>query len=170
MRIWIDADAAPRDVKDVVFKAAARLQIETVLVANSPQSIPKSATTVRSVVVSQGANVADRYIVVHSRAGDLAVTADIPLAAELVAKQVRVIDPRGEEYSESNIAARLSMRDFLDELRGTGVQTGGAAPYGAKEKKAFASAFDRILVRLIRAAAKTSRAANTSQRAGDESQ
>ncbi len=150
MKIWIDADAAPRDVKDVVFRAAGRLGIETILVANSAQPIPKSATTVRSVIVCQGANVADQYIVVHSQDGDLAITADIPLAAELVDKKVAVIDPRGDEYNESNIAARLSMRDFLDELRGTGAATGGAAPYSQKDKKSFASSFDRILTKLSR--------------------
>lgn len=150
MKIWIDADAAPREVKDVVFRAADRLGIETILVANSAQPIPKSATTVRSVIVRQGANVADQYIVVHSQGGDLVITADIPLAAQLVDKQVIVIDPRGDEYNDSNIAARLSMRDFLDELRGTGAPTGGAAPYSGKDKKAFASSFDRLLTKLMR--------------------
>lgn len=150
MKIWIDADAAPREVKDVVFRAADRLGIETILVANSAQPIPKSATTVRSVIVGQGANVADQYIVVHSQEGDLAITADIPLAAELVDNKVAVIDPRGDEYNQSNIAARLSMRDFLDELRGTGAPTGGAAPYSPKDKKTFASAFDRLLTKLRR--------------------
>ncbi|MCS7465592.1 YaiI/YqxD family protein [Stieleria sp. ICT_E10.1] len=152
MKIWIDADAAPRDVKEVVFRAAARLEIETVLVANSAQPIPRSAVTVRSVIVRQGANVADEYIVVHSQPGDLAVTADIPLAAQLVDKKVAVIDPRGDEYNDSNIAARLSMRDFLDELRGTGAATGGAAPYNAKDKKAFAASFDRLLTKLVKQA------------------
>lgn len=150
MKIWIDADAAPRDVKDVVFRAASRLSIETILVANSPQSIPPASQTVRSVVVRQGANVADQYIVVHSQEGDLAITADIPLAAELVEKKVGVIDPRGDEFNESNIASRLSMRDFMDELRGMGTQTGGAAPYSAKDKKAFASTFDRLLTKHLR--------------------
>lgn len=150
MKIWVDADAAPRPVKDVIFRAADRLGIETVLVANSPQMIPKSALTVRSVVVGQGANVADQYIVVHSQAGDLAVTADIPLAAQLVEGKVAVIDPRGDEYNQSNIASRLSMRDFLDELRGTGAATGGAAPFGPKDTKAFASSFDRLLTKLVK--------------------
>jgi uncharacterized protein YaiI (UPF0178 family) len=150
MKIWIDADAAPRAVKEVVFRAAHRLGIETILVANSPQPIPKSALTVRSVVVGQGANVADQYIVVHSQPGDLAITADIPLAAELVDSRVAVIDPRGDEYNDSNIAARLSMRDFLDELRGTGAPTGGAAPYGPKDTKAFASSFDRLITKLVK--------------------
>ncbi len=148
MKIWIDADAAPRDVKDVIFRAADRLQIETVLVANASQPIPRSATTVRSVLVREGANVADQYIVIHSQPGDLAITADIPLAAELVSKQVAVIDPRGEQYSEANMAARLAMRDFMDELRGTGVPTGGAAPYSPQDKKAFASTFDRLVTKL----------------------
>ena len=150
MKIWIDADAAPREVKDVVFRAADRLGIETILVANSAQPIPKSAVTVRSVIVRQGANVADQYIVVHSQPGDLAITADIPLAAELVENNVAVIDPRGDEYNESNISARLSMRDFLDELRGTGAPTGGAAPYGPRDKKAFASSFDRLVTKLTK--------------------
>jgi uncharacterized protein YaiI (UPF0178 family) len=150
MKIWIDADAAPREVKDVIFRAANRLGIETILVANSAQPIPKSAVTVRSVLVGQGANVADTYIVVHSQAGDLTITADIPLAAELVEKGVAVIDPRGDEYNASNISVRLSMRDFLDELRGTGAPTGGASPYSAKDKKAFASSFDRLLTKLTK--------------------
>ena len=150
MKIWIDADAAPREVKDVVFRAADRLGIETILVANSAQPIPKSAVTVRSVIVRQGANVADQYIVVHSQPGDLAITADIPLAAELVENNVAVIDPRGDEYNASNISARLSMRDFLDELRGTGAPTGGAAPYGPRDKKAFASSFDRLVTKLTK--------------------
>ena len=150
MKIWIDADAAPRDVKEVVFRAASRLEIETVLVANSPQSVPPAAATVRSVVVRQGADVADQYIVVHSQEGDLVVTADIPLAAHLVEKDVAVIDPRGEEYNAANIAGRLSMRNFLDQLRGTGAQTGGAAPYSPQDKRAFAATFDRLLTKLLK--------------------
>ncbi|MCA9137760.1 MAG: YaiI/YqxD family protein, partial [Planctomycetales bacterium] len=150
MKIWVDADATPRPVKEIIFRASDRLGIETILVANSPQTIPKSARHVRSVVVHQGANVADQYIVVHSQPGDLAVTADIPLAAQLVDGRVAVIDPRGDVYNDSNIASRLSMRNFLDHLRGTGTETGGAAPYGPKETKAFASSFDRLLTKLVK--------------------
>ena len=104
MKIWIDADAAPRDVKDVVFRAAKRLSVETVLVANQRIGIPANAETVSMVTVREGADVADRYIVLNSESGDLVVTADIPLAALLVDKQVDVIDPRGESYDASNIA------------------------------------------------------------------
>ena len=150
MKIWIDADAAPREVKEVILRAANRLSVETVLVANAPQPIPRSAVAVRAVMVRQGATVAEQYIVVHSQPGDLAITPDIPLASQLVEKKVAVIDPRGDEYNDSNIAARLSMRDFLDQLRGTGAATGGASPYSAKDKQAFASSFDRLLTKLIR--------------------
>lgn len=153
MKIWIDADAAPRDVKDVVFRAAQRLRVETVLVANQRIAIPASAETVSMVTVREGADVADRYIVKNSEAGDLVVTADIPLAALLVDKQVDVIDPRGEAYDASNIASRLSMRNFMDELRGTGTITGGSRPYGDRDKKAFANTFDRLLTKLLKRAA-----------------
>jgi uncharacterized protein YaiI (UPF0178 family) len=150
MKIWIDADAAPRDVKDVVFRAAKRLGVETILVANQRVAIPANADTVSMVVVREGANVADRYIVSKSTQGDLVVTADIPLAALLVEKNVDVIDPRGEAYDATNIASRLSMRDFMDEMRGAGVVTGGSAPYGDRDKKAFANTFDRLLTKLLK--------------------
>ncbi|MEM9643794.1 MAG: YaiI/YqxD family protein [Planctomycetota bacterium] len=150
VRVWIDADAAPIDVKQVVFRAAKRLGVETILVANQKLTTPGDAPSVRSVQVREGANVADRYIVMNGDAGDLAVTADLPLAADLVAKGIFVIDPRGDEYSAANIASRLSMRNFMDELRGTGVQTAGAAPYGDRDKKAFAATFDRLLTKAMR--------------------
>lgn len=150
MKIWIDADAAPNDVKQIVFRAAKRLSIETILVANRSVSTPSDAPFIRSIVVSEGADQADRYIVRTSDKGDLAITADLPLAALLVEQGVRVIDPRGETFTRDNIAARLSMRNFMDELRGSGVETGGAPPYGDKDKKAFASAFDRNLTKLTR--------------------
>lgn len=149
MKIWIDADAAPTVVKEVVFRAVKRLNIETLLVANSLVTAPKNASTVRSIVVREGADQADRYIVNHSEAGDLAITADLPLAALLVEKKVCVIDPRGEEYSAANIASRLSMRNFMDEMRGAGMETGGNAPYSAKDKQKFASTFDRLLTKAI---------------------
>ena len=152
MRIWIDADAAPRDVKDVVFRAAKRLGVETVLVANQRIGIPANAETVSMVTVREGADVADRYIVLNSESGDLVVTADIPLAALLVDKQVDVIDPRGEAYDASNIASRLSMRNFMDDLRGAGTVTGGSRPYGDRDKKAFANTFDRLLTKLLKRA------------------
>ncbi len=152
MKIWVDADAAPRDVKDVVFRAAVRLNIETILVANQRIASPANAPMVSSVVVRDGANVADQYIVAHSEVGDLAITADIPLAAELVDKGIVVIDPRGDHYTPDNINSRLAMRNFMDELRGVTDQTTGAAPFGPKDKKAFAAAFDRCLAKLHRQA------------------
>ncbi len=151
MKIWVDADAAPTDVKSIVFRAAARLNVETILVANQKIATPASTPTARSVVVREGADQADRYIVKHGQPMELAITADLPLAADLVAKGLFVIDPRGEEYSTANIAGRLSMRNFMDTLRGTGVVTSGSAPYGEKDKKAFAATFDRLLQKAIRA-------------------
>ena len=150
MKIWIDADAAPRDVKDVVFRAAKRLSVETVLVANQRIGIPANAETVSMVTVREGADVADRYIVQNSESGDLVVTADIPLAALLVEKKGDVIDPRGEAYDAGNIASRLSMRNFMDDLRGAGTVTGGSRPYGDRDKKAFANTFDRLLTKLLK--------------------
>ena len=152
MKLWIDADAAPREAKEIVFRAAKRLQLSTILVANQAMPIPANATTVSSVIVRDGANVADRYIVAQSEPGDLVITADIPLAAELVAKGVDVIDPRGQQYTADNIRERLAMRDFMDQLRGAGVATSGAAPYDNKDKQAFAAALDRTLTRLTRLA------------------
>lgn len=152
MRIWIDADAAPRDVKDIVFRAAKRLELETILVANRTMAIPPNSPTIAAVTVRDGANLADKYIAQHATQGDLAITADIPLAAELVAKQVVVIDPHGEEYHADNIGSRLSMRNFMDEMRGAGTISGGGRPYGELDKKAFASSFDRLVTRLLKQA------------------
>ena len=148
MKIWIDADAAPRDVKEIVFRAARRLSLETLLVANQPMARPPNAPMVSMVIVPQGANVADRYIAEHARPGDLVITADIPLAAQLVGHGVAVIDPRGDEYHADNMASRLSMRDFMDNLRGAGEVVGGSRPYSELDKKAFACTFDRLVTRL----------------------
>jgi len=145
MMIWIDADAAPRDVKDIVFRAALRLQIATVLVANQRLATPLNNPHVSTVWVQGGPDVADRHIAEHAAIGDVAITADIPLAAILVEKGIIVLDPRGELYSEDNIRERLSVRDFMDSVRGSGVETGGAKPYGPREKQAFAGALDRVL-------------------------
>lgn len=150
MRLWIDADASPRDVKDIVFRAAKRLELETILVANQRIYVPPGNPFVSAVRVEGGPDVADLHIVEHADPGDLAITADIPLAAALVEKKVQVIDPRGEEFTPENVGERLSIRNFMDELRGTGVETGGPAPYGNKEKQAFASALDRVLTRSLR--------------------
>jgi len=151
MKLWLDADAAPRDVKDICLRAADKRKLDTILVANQRLQIPPGYTTVTAVRVDGGPDVADAYIVEHSSAGDVAITADIPLAALLVPKGVIVIDPRGEEYSAESIGERLSVRNFMDGLRGAGVETGGAAAYGARDKQAFANALDRVLTRAQRA-------------------
>jgi len=151
MKLWVDADAAPRDVKDVCFRASERLSLETVLVANQRIILPVGYRYLSAVRVDGGPDVADIYIADHADKGDVAVTADIPLAAVLVPKGVIVIDPRGEEYTPEIIGERLSVRDFMTSLRSTGVETGGHAPYGAREKQAFANALDRVLTRAHRA-------------------
>lgn len=145
MKIWIDADASPRDVKEIVFRAALRLEIETVLVANHRLATPLNNSWVTAVRVQDGADVADRYIAAQAEPGDVVVTADIPLAAVLVEKGLVVLDPRGEEYSEENVRERLSIRDFMDSLRSTGVDTGGPKAFGPREKRAFAATLDRVL-------------------------
>ena len=150
MKIWLDADAAPRDVKDIVARAALRLEIEAVLVANQRLQTPANNPFVQARRVAGGPDVADDHIVEHAIAGDLAITADIPLAARLVEKGVATVDPRGVEYNESNIGERLSIRDFMDQLRSTGVETGGPSAWGTKEKQSFAAAFDRLVTRLSR--------------------
>jgi len=150
MKLWIDADAAPRDVKEVCFRASERLRLETVLVANQRIQLPPGHAYLSAVRVDGGPDVADRHIAEHSIAGDVAVTADIPLAALLVPKLVIVIDPRGDEYTMESIGERLSVRNFMEGLRGAGVETGGHAAYGAREKQAFANALDRVLTRALR--------------------
>ena len=150
MKLWLDADAAPRDVKDVCFRASERLALQTVLVANHRLMLPLGYRFLSTVRVEGGPDVADQYIATHADKGDVAVTADIPLAAILVPKGVIVIDPRGEEYTGEIVGERLSVRNFMDSLRSTGVETGGHPPYGAREKQAFANALDRVLTRALR--------------------
>jgi Uncharacterized protein conserved in bacteria len=150
MTLWIDADAAPQAVKEICLRASERLKLPTVLVANQRLQLPPGYANVSAVRVDGGADVADRYIVEHSVQGDVAVTADIPLAALLVPKGVVVLDPRGEEYTAEIIGERLSVRNFMDGLRTAGVETAGHAVYGAREKQAFANALDRALTRALR--------------------
>ena len=150
MKIWVDADAAPKDVKAIVAKAALRLEVETAFVANQRLWTPANNAFVESVRVEGGPDVADDHIAEHAAPGDLVVTADIPLASRVVEKGVRVIDPRGTEYTPENIGERLSVRDFMDSLRSTGVETGGPAAWSPKDKQAFAATFDRVLTKLVR--------------------
>lgn len=150
MKLWLDADAAPREVKEVCYRASERLQLETVLVANQRIQLPLGYRWLSAIRVDGGPDVADLYIAEHAIEGDVAVTADIPLAALLVPKGVVVIDPRGEVYTAESIGERLSVRNFMDGLRSTGVETGGSAPYGLRDKQAFANALDRSLTRIRR--------------------
>ena len=152
MKLWLDADASPRDVKEVCYRASDRLALATVLVANQRLQLPPGYAHLTAVRVEGGPDVADRYIAEHAEPGDVAVTADIPLAALLVPKGVTVLDPRGEEYTAESIGERLSVRNFIEGLRGAGVETGGHAAYGPKEKQRFANALDRALTRARRAA------------------
>jgi uncharacterized protein YaiI (UPF0178 family) len=150
LRIWIDADAAPRDVKDLVFRAAKRLAIDVVLVANQRLQTPPGNPRVSAVRVDGGPDVADQYIASHASGGDLVVTQDVPLAALLVPQDVAVLDPRGEEHTAETIGERLSVRDFMDQARLAGMVTGGPRPYDARAKQAFALALDRVLTGLRR--------------------
>jgi len=128
-------------------RASDRLKVETILVANQRLQIPPGYAHVSAVRVEGGPDVADAYIAEHAKAGDIAITADIPLAALLVPRGVIVLDPRGDEYTPETIGERLSVRNFMDALRGSGVETGGHAAYGAKDKQNFANALDRALTR-----------------------
>lgn len=144
MKIWIDADASPNPVKEIVFRAASRRRISVVLVANQPIRVPRSPF-IKSVQVSGGFDEADHYIVANASPGDIAVTADIPLASELVEKDVHVLTPRGEAQTRDNIRQKLVMRDFMEEMRSSGLAQGGPRPYGDKDKQAFANGLDRLL-------------------------
>ncbi len=147
--IWIDADACPRMVKDVIFKASDRLKLPVSMVANSYMAIPTSAL-ITLVQVEKGDDIADFYIVENLNVDDLVITADIPLAAQVVEKGATAINPRGELYTEENVRERLSVRDFMKNLRDTGVDTGGPAPFGPKDKARFANSVNTILTRMMK--------------------
>ncbi|EQC51786.1 YaiI/YqxD family protein [Bacteriovorax sp. DB6_IX] len=145
-KIWIDADACPKAVKEVVFKFSARLKIKVILVANSYMNIPFNEY-VEFVKVDSGADVADKYIAEHADIADLVITADIPLASDIVNKGALAINPRGELYDEENISERLSMRDFMKDLRDNGLVTGGPESYSDKNKIDFTNSLHKILTR-----------------------
>jgi hypothetical protein len=147
--LWIDADACPRDMKELVYRAAERLQVRTILVANGGLTVPRSLV-ISTVRVSRGLDVADAYIMKNAVKGDVTVTADIPLAAQLVPKGVTVIDPRGELYDEDNISERLSTRNFMQELRESGIATGGPRALDARAKQQFANTLDRVLSQAVK--------------------
>jgi len=146
MHIWVDADATPKVVKDILFRAADRVAVPVTLVANQPLQVPRSRN-IRTVQVAAGFDVADNYIVREAQQGDLVVTADIPLAAEAIEKGCIALNPRGELYTPENIRQRLNMRDFMDTLRGSGIDTGGPAAFSQTDRQAFANQLDRLLAR-----------------------
>jgi len=146
MQIWVDADACPKPVKEILFRVAARRGVMVTLVANQPLYTPPSKF-ISTLQVSAGFDVADNEIVRRIEQGDLVITADIPLAADVIEKHAVALNPRGELYTPENIRERLNMRDFMSELRDSGVQTGGNASYGNREKQAFANQLDRLLAK-----------------------
>lgn len=146
MAIWVDADACPKPVKEILFRAATRTQVELTLIANQMLAVPRSPW-IRSIQVPRGFDVADDEIAQRVAAGDLVVTADIPLASEVIARGARVITPRGETYDAGSIAAALTMRNFMDTLRSSGVETDGPSAFSAGDQREFARQLDRYLAR-----------------------
>lgn len=144
MKIWIDADACPGVIKEILFRAAERTRTQIMLVANHGMRIPPSPF-IRFTQVAAGLDVADKHIAQQLETNDLVVTADIPLAAAAIEKGAHALNPRGELYTRDNIRERLSMRNFMDELRSSGVATGGPAPLGPRDREAFANSLDRLL-------------------------
>jgi len=144
MNIWVDADACPKAVKEILYRVAERTEISVTLVANAPLHLPPSSF-INLIQVGSGADIADDEIASKCEAGDLVITADIPLAARVVEKGAQALDPRGKVYDKNNIGQVLSMRNFMDELRGSGVETGGPSGFGQKEKFKFANALDKFI-------------------------
>lgn len=146
MKIWVDADACPAAIKDILYRAANRAQLPLTLIANQMLRVPPSPW-IRALQVQSGFDVADQRIVQEVVAGDLVISADIPLAAQVVAKGALVLDPRGDLLDASNIQERLTMRNFMDGLRSGGVETGGPAVFSAADRQAFANRLDGLLAR-----------------------
>ncbi len=147
--IWVDADACPVVIKEVLFRAAQRTGVELTLVANQAIRVPPSPN-IRSIQVSSGFDVADNEIVRRVEAGDLVITNDIPLASEVIEKGGQALSPRGEKFTEDNIKSRLNMRDFMETLRSSGVQTGGPPALDHRDKQQFSNQLDRFLTRLLK--------------------
>ena len=149
MRVWIDADACPRPARDQVVKFALKRKFHVVLVAGQPQVKPAFAL-VQLIVVPAGPDAADDYLVEHAQQGELVICSDVPLADRLVKRGVACLDPRGREFDEKNMGDRLAVRNLFTDLREQGQAGGGQAPYGERDKQAFANGLDRILTRLVR--------------------
>jgi uncharacterized protein YaiI (UPF0178 family) len=143
-KIWIDADACPKAVKEIIFKVSRRLNISVILVANSYQTIPQS-DLIKLIVVDKGFDAADQHIIDQVEIHDIVITADIPLAAKVLKKKAIAINPRGEIYNENNIGSILSIRDFMKELRDAGSIIGGPAVFGAKDIKQFADSLNKLI-------------------------
>ena len=146
MKIWVDADACPVVIKEILFKAAERTQTRLTLVANQAIRIPPSRF-INSVQVSSGFDEADNEIVERLHAGDLVITGDIPLAADVIEKGGKALSPRGELFTTDNIKARLNIRDFMDTMRGSGIDTGGPPAFSQTDRKQFADHLDRLLAK-----------------------
>ena len=156
LKIWVDADACPVVIKEILFRAAERTQIETILVANKLLRVPPSPW-LRAIQVPGGFDVADDEIVKQIEPGDLVITADIPLAAQVITKGGHALNPRGEFYSASNIQERLAMRNFMEELRGSGVDISGPSSFSQSNRQTFAAELDRFLTRLSKTPSSQSR-------------
>lgn len=146
MKIWVDADACPVVIKDILFKAAERTKVQLTLVANQQIRVPPSRY-IQSIQVASGFDVADDEIVERVSAGDLVITSDIPLASDVIDKGALALSPRGEMYTRENIKARLNIRDFMDTMRGSGIDTGGPPAFNQNDRKAFADHLDRQLAK-----------------------
>lgn len=146
MQIWVDADACPQVIKEILFRAADRAQVLTTLVANAALRVPLSEF-IRTIRVANGFDVADRRIVEQVQRGDLVITADIPLAAEVITRGAAALDPRGELYSEDNVRERLAIRNLMQDLRSTGEVVRGPAPFGPRQRRLFANQLDYLLTR-----------------------
>ncbi|WP_434515891.1 YaiI/YqxD family protein [Dechloromonas sp. ARDL1] len=147
MQIWVDADACPGVIKEIIYRAAERRQIQTTLVANQMLRTPPSKV-IRAIQVPSGFDVADRHIVDQVAAGDLVVTADIPLASLVIERGAHALNPRGELYTTATIRERLSMRNFMEELRSAGIETGGPSSFSQADRQAFANQLDRFLAKI----------------------
>ena len=146
MKIYVDADACPTVIKDILYRAAERKKLQLILIANQPLRVPPSKF-IQTLTVSSGFDVADDEIVKRCEAGDLVITADIPFAAEVIAKGGQALSPRGELFTKDNIRGRLNVRDFMDTMRASGVQSGGPPPLNQRDRMEFANHLDRILAR-----------------------
>ncbi len=146
MNIWVDADACPSVIKDILYRAAERVEMPLILVANQPLRTPASRF-IKTIQVAPGFDVADNHIVQHVQAGDLVITADIPLAAEVIDKDAHALNPRGDFYTRENIRQRLTMRDFMETMRSSGVHTGGPNVLNQRDRMKFANQLDSFLAK-----------------------